>query len=203
MSGEEMGDMDIENTAVKLPDGELLPFEQICIFSLYTEDQFQIQASASHVSDESPPPFAAHFVEVEVDTDTGKINIVKYIAAVDCGTAINPKLAEGQTEGAVLNGISYALTEEYHFNENGRMLNPNFDHYKLFTSLDVPDIQTILVPTYEPTGPFGAKSIAEININGPLPAIANAIYDAVGIRIREAPLTPEKVLIGLKLINEK
>ena len=181
MSGEEIGDMDIENSVVKLPNGEILPFDQICKFALYTEDQFQIQASASHVSDESPPPFAAHFVEVEVDTETGKVKILKYIAAVDCGTAINPKLAEGQTEGAVLNGISYALTEEYHFNEKGRMLNPNFDHYKLFTSLDVPDIQTILVPTYEPTGPFGAKSIAEININGPLPAIANAIYDAVGI----------------------
>ena len=197
MSGEQIGDLDIENSAVKLPDGEMLPFDKICKFALYTEDQFQIQAIASHVSDESPPPFAAHFVEVEVDTETGKVKIVKYVAAVDCGTAINPKLAEGQSEGAVLNGISYALTEEYIFNEKGRMLNPNFDHYKIFTTLDVPEIQTILVPTYEPSGPFGAKSIAEININGPLPAIANAIYDAVGIRIQEAPLTPEKILMAL------
>ncbi len=198
MSGEAIGDMDIESSAVRLPDGEVLPFDQICKFALYTEDQFQIQASASHVSNESPPPFAAHFAEVEVDTETGKVKVVKYVAAVDCGTAINPKLAEGQTEGAVLNGISYALTEEYIFNENGRMLNPNFDHYKLYTTLDVPDIQTILVPTYEPSGPFGAKSVAEISINGPLPAIANAIFDAVGIRLREAPLTPEKILMALK-----
>ena len=197
MSGEEIGTLDIENSSVKLPEGELLPFDQICKFALYTEDQFQIQATASHVSDESPPPFAAHFVEVEVDTETGKVKIVKYVAAVDCGTAINPKLAEGQTEGAVLNGISYALTEEYIFNEKGRMLNPNFDHYKLYTTLDAPEIQTILVPTYEPSGPFGAKSIAEISINGPLPAIANAIYDAVGVRINEAPLTPEKILLAL------
>lgn len=197
MSGENIGDMDIENSSVILPDGEVLPIADICKFALYTEDQFQIQASASHVSDESPPPFAAHFVEVEVDTETGKVKVLKYIAVVDCGTAINPKLAEGQTEGAVLNGISYALTEEYIFNENGKMLNPNFDHYKIFSTLDVPDIQTILVPTFEPSGPFGAKSIAEISINGPLPAIANAIYDAVGIRLREAPLTPQKVLQAL------
>ena len=198
MTHENIGDMDIEDSAVKLQDGEVLPFDQICKFAFYTENQTQIQATASHVSDESPPPFAAHFVEIEVDTGTGKVKILKYVAAVDCGTAINPKLAEGQTEGAVLNGISYTLTEEYIFNEKGRMLNPTFDHYKLFTSLDVPDIQTILVQTYEPTGPFGAKSIAEININGPLPAIANAIHDAIGIRLYEAPFTPEKVLMGLQ-----
>jgi probable selenate reductase molybdenum-binding subunit len=197
MSSEDIGDMDIEDSTVKLPDGDTLSFGEICKFALYSEDQFQIQATASHVSDDSPPPFAAHFAEVEVDTETGKVKVVKYVAAVDCGTAINPKLAEGQTEGAVLNGISYALTEEYIFNKKGKMLNPNFDHYKLYTTLDVPDIKTILVPTYEPTGPFGAKSIAEISINGPLPAIANAIYDAIGVRIREAPLTPEKVLTAI------
>jgi probable selenate reductase molybdenum-binding subunit len=202
MSGEEIGDMDIEVSKVKLPDGEYLSFGEICKFALYTEDQFQIQATASHVSDESPPPFAAHFAEVEVDTETGKVKVVKYVAAVDCGTAINPKLAEGQTEGAVLNGISYALTEEYNFNEKGRMLNPNFDHYKIFSTLDIPELQTILVPTYEPSGPFGAKSIAEISINGPLPAIANAIYDAVGVRIQEAPLTPEKILMALLKKNK-
>jgi CO/xanthine dehydrogenase Mo-binding subunit len=188
-----VGELDLENKYVVHPNGEKLSYAEICKFALYSEDQFQIQASDSHVSEESPPPFSAHFAEVEVDTETGRVKVIKYVAAVDCGTAINPALAEGQTEGAVMNGISYALTEEFIFNEAGKMLNPTFDDYRLFSTQDMPELITILVPTYEPSGPFGAKSVAEIGINGPLPAIANAIYDAVGVYIRDAPFTPEKV----------
>ena len=132
--------------------------------------------------------------ETHVDIRTGKVTVLKYVAAVDCGTAINPRLAEGQTEGAVLNGISFALTEEYLFDNRGRMLNPNFNYYKIFSTRDLPEIKTILVPTYEPTGPYGAKSVSEISINGPIPAISNAIYDAVGIRLRRTPFTPDRVL---------
>lgn len=192
------GELNIQDRKVVHPDGESLSYSEICRFALYTEDQFQIQATASHVSDESPPPFSAHFAEVEVDTETGQVKVIKYVAAVDCGTPINPRLAEGQTEGAVMNGISYALTEEYIFDKNGKMLNPSLDHYKIFSAVDMPELKTILVESYEPTGPFGAKSIAEIGINGPLPAIANAIYDAVGIRMRRAPFTPERVLKALQ-----
>ncbi len=179
------------------PKGRL-PLWQVAVHALYEEDQFQIAASASHVTHRSPPPFAAHFAEVEVDTETGKVRVVRYVAAVDCGTAINPKLAEGQTEGAVLNGISYALTERYIFDGSGRMKNASFARYGIFSTADLPEIQTILVPTYEPTGPFGAKSVSEISINGPAPAIANAIYDAVGIRLRSLPFTPERVLAALE-----
>jgi putative selenate reductase molybdopterin-binding subunit len=93
--------------------------------------------------------------------------------------------------------MSYALCELMNFDERGRMLNPSFFDYKIFTTADAPPIKTILVETYEPTGPFGAKSIAEIGINGPLPAIANAIYDACGVRIKKAPFTPERVLAAL------
>ncbi|MFQ5980552.1 MAG: xanthine dehydrogenase family protein molybdopterin-binding subunit [Candidatus Heimdallarchaeota archaeon] len=192
--------LNLSKSAVIDESEEKLSFQEICRHALYSEDQVQIGGIASHVSDESPPPFAAHFAEVEVDTETGQVKVVKYVAAVDCGTAINPKLAEGQVEGAVINGISFALTEEFLFTKKGRMLNASFDDYKLFTTEDIPELKTILIPTYEPTGPFGAKSVAEIGMNGPLPAIANGIYDAVGIRLRYPPFTPEKVL---KAVAEK
>jgi len=175
-----------------------IPLAEIGRYSLYEKNMFQIASYDSHITHKSPPPFSAHFAEVEVDTQTGKVRVIKYVAAVDCGTAINPKLAEGQTEGGVINGISFALTEEYLFDNRGRMLNPSFDYYKIFTTADLPDIKTILVPTYEPTGPFGAKSLSEICMNGPMPAISNAIHNAVGIRMRCAPFTPERVLRAIK-----
>ncbi len=174
---------------------------RIAHYSLYEREQFQIMGTASHTTHKSPPPFAAHFAEVLVDTETGKVTVAKYVAAVDCGTAINPALAEGQTEGAVLNGISFALTEEYLFDKRGRMLNPNFNYYKIFSARDLPEVKTILVPTYEPTGPYGAKSVAEISINGPIPAISNAIYDAVGIRLRETPFTPDRVFTAIERLR--
>jgi CO/xanthine dehydrogenase Mo-binding subunit len=192
--------LELGDKTVRHSNAQEVSFAEICKSSLYSEDQFQIGGIASHVSEVSPPPFAAHFAEIEVDTETGQIIVVKYVAVVDCGTPINPRLAEGQIEGAVMNGISYTLTEEFLFNEKGRMLNPSFDDYYIFTTADMPKLVTILVPTYEPTGPFGAKSVAEIGINGPMPAIANAIYDAVGIRLRTPPFTPEKILAAL---NEK
>jgi putative selenate reductase molybdopterin-binding subunit len=170
---------------------------RVANYTLYEKDQFQVIGTASHITHKSPPPFSAHFVEVLVDTETGKVTVVKYVAAVDCGTAINPPLAEGQTEGAVMNGISFALTEEYIFNDKGRMLNPNFNYYKIYSTSDLPEIKTILVESYEPTGPFGAKSVSEISINGAIPAISNAIYDAVGIRLRNSPFTPDRVLEAL------
>jgi putative selenate reductase molybdopterin-binding subunit len=198
MLKEDATDLICENaTVVSRKSGKKLPYQNIINRALYGQNQIQIQGEASHLSYVSPPPFAAHFAEVEVDTETGKIRVLDYVAAVDCGVAINPKLAEGQMEGATLNGLSYALCEEMVFDKQGRMLNPSFFDYRLFTSVDAPKIRTILVETYEPTGPFGAKSIAEIGINGPLPAIANAVYDACGVRLKKAPFTPERVLAAL------
>ncbi len=185
----------LDNGQVRHPNRQLvLSYEDIACYSLYSQNQFQIQAEASHFTTESPPPFCAQFAEVEVDTRTGRITVVKFVSAVDCGQPINPTLAEGQVEGAVVNGISYALWEEYRFNKLGAMRNPSFGHYKIFTAADIPQIETYLVDSYEETGPFGAKSIAEIAINGPAPAIANAVYDAVGVRLFETPFTPERVL---------
>jgi putative selenate reductase molybdopterin-binding subunit len=183
--------------------GKSVTYRDIMNRSLYNANQFQIEGEASHMSYDSPPPFAAHFAEVVVDIETGVVQVLNYIAAVDAGVVINPKLAEGQTEGGVLNGIGYALSEQMIFNDAGKMINPSFHDYRIFSIKDVPPIQTILIPTHEPTGPFGAKSVAEISINGPLPAIANAIYDACGIKLRKPPFTPEKVLTALKQLTAK
>ncbi|MDD5557239.1 MAG: molybdopterin-dependent oxidoreductase [bacterium] len=166
--------------------------------SLYEKDQHQIAAFASAFSDQSPPPFSAHTAEVEVDTETGLVRVVRYVTATDCGVAVNPLLAEGQAEGAALNGISYALSERYIYNAKGRLLNASFGTYGVYFMKDLPEMRTFLVPTYEPSGPFGAKSIAEVCINGPCPAISNAIFDAVGLRLRRPPYTPETVWRALR-----
>ncbi|MDD3052411.1 MAG: molybdopterin-dependent oxidoreductase [Candidatus Cloacimonetes bacterium] len=172
--------------------------EEIGYYSTYTCNQFQIQASASSTVELSPPPFAATFAEVDVDISTGKIKIDRLVTVVDCGQAINPKLAEGQVEGAAVNGISFALTEQYLFNEKGAVTNPSFWDYKIYNIADIPPMKSIILDSYESSGPYGAKSVAEIAINGPAPAIANAIYDAVGIRINDLPITPEKILKTLR-----
>ena len=185
--------------ALRLEDGcvagneRSVSFSEIALRSLYQESQEQLCGNASAYSEQSPPPFAAHFAEVEVDRETGVITVISYVAAVDCGVAINPSLAEGQTEGAVINGIGYALFEEYLMDPNGRMRNDSFVGYRIPSIRDLPAMKTILVPTYEPTGPYGAKSISEISINGPVPAISNAVFDATGVRLYHAPFTADRV----------
>ncbi|MFC1853596.1 xanthine dehydrogenase family protein molybdopterin-binding subunit [candidate division CSSED10-310 bacterium] len=192
-------DLDLQDQAVvHTGNSQQVSFKEVALYSLYQSNQFQIAGEASHISHKSPPPFSAHFAEVAVDVETGLVKVVKYVAAVDCGTAINPRLAEGQTEGSVINGIGYALTEEYIFSEAGKMLNPNFNYYKIPGTADLPELETILIDSYEPTGPFGAKSVSEISINGPMPAIANAIYDAVGVRLYQPPFTPERVFNAIQ-----
>ncbi|HMA61894.1 MAG TPA: molybdopterin cofactor-binding domain-containing protein [bacterium] len=193
--------LECDSEELKLENGRVIntsnhetkTFGEIARHALYSADQFQIQASASNVPQQSPPPFIAQFAEVEIDQETGQIEVLEFVSAVDCGQAINPKLAEGQVEGAAVNGISYALTEEYKFSSKGHLKNKNFRDYKIFTAADMPKMETILVESYEDSGPFGAKSVGEIGINGPLPAIANAIYDAVGIRLYNPPFTASKI----------
>ena len=140
--------------------------------------------------------------EVEVDTKTGEVKVLEFVSAVDCGQAINPQLAEGQVEGATVNGISYAMTEEYIFSDKGNLLNKAFKSYKISTAADLPQMKTFVVESHEESGPFGAKSVSEIGINGPMPAIANAIYDAVGVRMFGAPFTPEKVYRAMQKQQE-
>ncbi|GBD84250.1 xanthine dehydrogenase molybdenum-binding subunit [bacterium BMS3Abin02] len=174
-------------------DGRSVMLSDVALRSLYGVDQFQIGATASFVADVSPPPFLASFAEVAIDVETGKLRIVNYVAAADCGTPINPRLAEGQVEGALANGIGYALMEEMRFDRYGRMRNPDLGRYKIPATTDMPPMEVILVETYEDTGPMGAKSIAEIGINAPIPTLANAIYDAVGVRMTHPPFTSEKI----------
>jgi xanthine dehydrogenase molybdenum-binding subunit len=141
--------------------------------------------------------YGTHGVEVEVDKETGQVKILRYIAAHDVGKAINPMLLEGQVFGGALMGIGYALTERLIL-QNGKVMNPNFLDYKILTAKDVPNIETVVVETDDPYGPFGAKGIGEPGLVPTAPAIANAIYDAIGVRIKDLPITPEKILSELK-----
>ena len=188
----------LHDERVRAQDGGTVSLSEVCQRAMYETDQFQIAATASCVPEESPPPFMASFAEVAVDTDTGVVKVLNYVAAVDCGVAINPKMAQGQMEGAIVNGIGQALTEEMLFSSKGRVRNPTLFDYKILGSLDVPPIEVILVESYEPTGPMGAKSVGEIGINAPIPTIANAIYDAVGVRLTKTPFTPERVLEAIR-----
>ncbi|MFN3346332.1 MAG: xanthine dehydrogenase family protein molybdopterin-binding subunit, partial [Candidatus Bipolaricaulaceae bacterium] len=181
-----------------LRTGKSVTLEEIGHRATYVVNQKQIAATASFACPESPPPFAAFFCEVGVDTETGVVKVERFVAVADCGQPIHPKLAEGQLEGAVVQGIGHALFEEMLFSERGSCVNRTFFDYRIPTALDVPEIEAILVPSEEPTGPFGAKSIAEVGINGPLPAISNAIYHAVGVRLTRAPFTPARVLAALR-----
>jgi CO/xanthine dehydrogenase Mo-binding subunit len=156
-----------------------------------------LSASESHSSPVSPPPFMVGMAEVEVDVATGKVDLVNYKAVVDCGTVINPRLAKVQAEGGLVQGIGMAMFEDVIYDERGVDYNNSFMQYKIPTRQDICDIEVEFESSYEPTGPFGAKSIGEIVINTPSPAIANAVYNAVGVRIRELPITPEKVFMGM------
>ncbi|HSK22173.1 MAG TPA: molybdopterin cofactor-binding domain-containing protein [Egicoccus sp.] len=190
--------LEVGGEHVTAPDGRSVSLEKIALRALYGTNQHQIAATASAVPELSPPPFLASFAEVAVDTDTGRIRIVDYVLAADCGTAINPRLAEGQIEGAVVNGIGYALSEDLAIDEHGRARGIDFGRYKLQGTLDLPPIRTILVDSYDPTGPMGAKSIAEIGINAPLPTIANAVHDATGVWLTQSPFTAERVWHALR-----
>lgn len=170
---------------------------EVALYAMYKE-KVQIMDNASHFNTDSPPPFCAQFAEVEVDTETGHVRVVHLVTAVDLGVAINPMQAEGQAEGAVAQSLGYALSEEMLIDGSGRVLNPNFLDYKMFTSKDMPKLTTILVETEEPLGPYGAKSIAEVGINAPAPAVANALYHAIGVRFRKLPIRPEDVLRALR-----
>ena len=157
-----------------------------------------VQATSSHTSPVSPPPFMVGMAQVEVDKETGSVEVLDYAAVVDCGTPINPNLARVQTEGGIVQGIGMALFEDVTYNDKGRLLENSFLQYKIPTRLDMGHLKVEFAPSYEPSGPFGAKSIGEIVINTPAPAIAQAVFRATGVWHRELPITPEKVLMGMK-----
>lgn len=156
-----------------------------------------ISASESHYSKTSPPPFMVGAVEVEIDKLTGKLDIIDYVAVVDCGTMINPNLAKIQAEGGIVQGMGMALYEDISYDFKGRMRNDSFMQYKIPSRLDVGNIRVEFESSYEPSGPFGAKSIGEIVINTPSPALAHAVYNATKVNIRTLPITAEKIAMGM------
>jgi len=190
-------ELTLESGVIRAKDGSSVSLSELCTMHMYTFNQQQISESASYVGEESPPPFAASFAEVEVDTDTGKITLINYVSYADCGLALNPIQAMGQLEGASMQGIGWALYEDIIYSKNGRMLTNDFFTYKVPSRMDYGKLTCGLVDSYEPTGPFGAKSIGEIGIDTPIPAIANAIFDATGIRLRHAPFKSERVLFEI------
>ncbi len=155
------------------------------------------EATATHSSPISPPPYMVGMVEIELDKLTGQVNILDYAAVVDCGIPINPALARIQTEGGIVQGIGHTLMENVTYDRNGRPIESSFMQYKLPTRLDMGKLHVEFEHSYEPTGPFGAKSIGEIVINTPAPAIAHAIYRATGVWHSELPITPEKIAMSM------
>ena len=154
------------------------------------------EATVTHSSPVSPPPYMVGMVEIELDRRTGKVDIIDYMAVVDCGTPVNPALARIQAEGGIVQGIGHTLMENVTYDQRGRPIESSFMQYKLPTRLDMGHLKVEFEQSYEPTGPFGAKSIGEIVINTPAPAIAHAIYRATGVWHRELPITPEQIAMS-------
>ena len=193
MLGAAPEDIELRDGSAFAADGKSVTLGDIALSSLHQEAQHQIMATASYVSPESPPPYAAQFAEVEVDTETGQVTVKQLVMAVDCGVAINPVTASGQVEGGMVQALGYAHCEEMAYDEDGRMVNASFGPYKIYQADEMPHLEAILVQTLEPSGPFGAKAVAEIPKDGVAPAVRNAIADATGVRINKIPFTPERV----------
>jgi putative selenate reductase molybdopterin-binding subunit len=180
------------------PEGESVTLGDVALQSLHVIDQHQIQAAESHMSLMYAPPFAAQFAEVEVDTQTGVVRVNRLVFGIDCGQPINPSGVEGQIDGGLSMALGYAVCEEMKFDDTGRLLNGNLRDYHVFRADEMPIIERFIVPTRDPSGPFGAKAAAEIPADGVAPAVVNAIFDAVGVRLREIPATPERVWRALR-----
>ena len=182
--------------AKNLENGETVTLQEIGTSSM-CGNECALQVTETHSSPISPPPFMVGMVEIELDKETGHVEILDYVAVVDCGTVINPNLARVQTEGGIVQGIGMALYENIQYSDKGQMLNQSFMQYKLPTRLDMGKLRVEFEESHEPTGPFGAKSIGEIVINTPAPALAHAIANATGIWFRELPITSEKIAMGI------
>ena len=156
-----------------------------------------LEATVTNSSPISPPPFMVGAAEVEVDLETGEAKVIDYAAAVDCGTPVNPNLARVQAEGGILQGIGMALTENITYNKKGKLAENSLMQYKIPTRVDIGHIRVEFESSYEDAGPFGAKSIGEVVINTPLPAVSDAIFNATGTRFYELPITPEKIAMAV------
>ncbi|MEC9307885.1 MAG: xanthine dehydrogenase family protein molybdopterin-binding subunit [Chloroflexota bacterium] len=190
-------DVEYENgTAQHKSDSELkLSFKQLAARQVPTGGPIVGRAGVNPPG--AGPALATHLVDVEVDTETGKVEILRYTAFQDVGKAIHPSYVEGQIQGGVVQGIGWALNEEYFVNDNGHMVNSSFLDYRMPVSLDLPMIDTVIVEIANPSHPFGVRGVGEVCICPPMAAISNAIYDAIGIRINELPMKPGTILEAL------
>ena len=187
---------DFDGTAVRTEDGKEVTLRQIALKATAGICS-ELQVVKEYSSPISPPPFMVGAAEVEIDKETGQIDVIDYVGVIDCGTPINPNLARVQAEGGIGQGIGMVLYEDVQYTEKGKIRNNSFMQYKIPNRMDIPSVRIEFESSYEKTGPFGAKSIGELVIDTPCPAIANAVYNATGVRVRELPLTPEKVAMGI------
>lgn len=189
-------DSDFDGTAVRTEDGKEVTLRQIALKATAGICS-ELQVVKEYSSPISPPPFMAGAAEVEIDKETGQIDVIDYVGVIDCGTPINPNLARVQAEGGIGQGIGMALYEDVQYTDKGKIRNNSFMQYKIPNRMDLPSVRIEFESSYEKTGPFGAKSIGELVIDTPCPALANAVYNATGVRVRELPITPEKVAMGI------
>lgn len=169
----------------------------------YNEDQKQLTATGSYVGTKSPPPFMAGFIEIEIDKETFEYEVLDYVSVVDCGTTINPKLAQGQVEGGIVQGLGMAGYEDVKYSSKGSLISNGFLSYSIPTTKTIHKLTTEFADSYEESGPFGAKSVGEIGIDTPPAALANAVYNATGVRITSLPITAEKIYQGMLEKNLK
>ena len=188
----------IDGCVKNLTDGKTLTFAEFCTLCFYGANHQQICETGSYVGEESPIPFMATFMEIEIDLKTGKVTPIETVSVVDCGTALNPALAKGQVEGATLQALGTALFEELRFSETGKPINASLFRYKILDRCSFGKITALFAESYEPTGPFGAKSVSEIGIDTPTVALLNAVYHATGLRFHRLPLGSETVFNALK-----
>ena len=190
-------DLEFDGHAAKnLTNGQCVTLEEIGTASM-CGSELALQVTESNNSPVSPPPFMVGMVEIELDKETGHVEILDYVAVVDCGTVVNPNLARVQVEGGLVQGIGMTLQENIQYNAKGQMLNNSLMQYKIPTRRDMGTLRVEFESSYEPTGPFGAKSIGEIVINTPAPALAHAIAGATGLWFKELPITGEKIAMAL------
>ena len=196
MLGVSAEDSDFDGEKVRTEDGKEVTLQQIAGKATCGVCS-ELQVVKEYSSPISPPPFMAGAAEVEVDKETGQIDVIDYVGVIDCGTPINPNLARVQAEGGIGQGIGMVLYEDVQYTDKGKIRNNSFMQYKIPNRMDIPKVRIEFESSYEKTGPFGAKSIGELVIDTPCPAIANAVYNATGVRVRELPITPEKVAMGI------
>ena len=196
MLGVSEEESDFDGEKVRTEDGKEVTLQQIAGKATCGVCS-ELQVVKEYSSPISPPPFMAGAAEVEIDKETGQIDVIDYVGVIDCGTPINPNLARVQAEGGIGQGIGMVLYEDVQYTDKGKIRNNSFMQYKIPNRMDIPKVRTEFESSYEKTGPFGAKSIGELVIDTPCPAIANAVYNATGVRVRELPITPEKVAMGI------